>query len=137
VQLKNNVAGNDVVLQENKAAPDKVLSLQKPDTSRSRIGNIKFEELEPADGWSNYNTYLVNNTNIPEDLKRKEDVNGQVRLSFEVNPQGDPINIRVEKSLCAKCDEEAVRVVKQGPKWKKKNKKAKRITISVPFDTEQ
>ena len=137
VQLKNSVTGNDVVLQENKAAPDKVLSVQKPDTSRSRMGNIKFEELEPADGWSNYNTYLVNNINIPEDIKRKEDANGQVRLSFEVNPQGDPINIRVEKSLCAKCDEEAVRVVKQGPKWKKKNKKAKRITISVPFDTEQ
>jgi len=27
--------------------------------------------------------------------------------------------------------------VKQGPKWKKKNQKAKRITISVPFDTEE
>ena len=137
VQLKNNVAGNDVVLQENKTTPDKVLSFQKPDTSRSRMANIKFEELEPADGWSNYNTYLANNINIPEDLRRKEDVKGQVRLSFEVNQQGDPINIRVEKSLCVKCDEEAIRVVKQGPKWKKKNKKAKRITISVPFDTEQ
>ncbi len=101
------------------------------------MANIKFEELEPADGWSNYNTYLANNINIPEDVKRKEDVKGQVRLSFEVNQQGDPINIRVEKSLCVKCDEEAIRVVKQGPKWKKKNKKAKRITISVPFDTEQ
>ena len=137
VQLKNNVAGNDVVLQENKTAPDKVLSFQKPDTSRSRMSNIKFEELEPADGWSNYNTYLANNLNIPGDLKRKEDIKGQVQLSFEVNQQGDPINIRVEKSLCVKCDEEAIRVVKQGPKWKKKNKKAKRITISVPFDTEQ
>jgi hypothetical protein len=84
IQLKNNVAGNDVVLQENKAAPDKILSLQRSDTSRSRIANIKFEELEPADGWSNYNTYLVNNTNIPEDLRRKEDVNGLVRLSFEI-----------------------------------------------------
>ena len=35
------------------------------------MANIKFEELEPADGWSNYNTYLVNNINIPEDLRRK------------------------------------------------------------------
>ena len=137
VQLKNNVESNDVVLQENKTAPDKVLSLQKADTSRSRMANIQFEELEPADGWSNYNTYLVNNINVPGDLKRKEESEGQVQLSFEVNQEGNPINIRVEKSLCEKCDEEAVRVVKQGPRWKKKNKKAKRITISVPFDTEQ
>jgi hypothetical protein len=48
------------------------------------MANIKFEELEPADGWSNYNTYLVNNINIPEDLRRKEDVNGQVRLSLRL-----------------------------------------------------
>jgi len=137
VQLKNNVAINDVVLQENKTVPAKVLSLQKPDTSRSRVANIQFEELEPADGWSNYKTYLVNNINVPEDLRRTEESEGQVQLSFEVNQEGNPINIRVEKSLCEKCDEEAVRLVKQGPKWKKKNKKAKRITISVPFDTEQ
>ena len=137
VQLKNNVASNEVVMQENKTVPDKVLSLQKPDTSRSRMTNVKFEELEPADGWNNYSTYLANNINVPEDLKRKEDMKGQVQLSFEVNQQGDPINIKVEKSLCGKCDEEAVRLIKQGPKWKKKNKKAKRITISVPFDTEQ
>ena len=136
-QLKNNVTNNDVVLQENKTTPDKVLSLQKPDTSRSRMANIKFEELEPADGWRNYSTYLANNINVPDDLKRQSDVKRQVQLSFEVNQQGDPINIRVEKSLCAKCDEEAIRAVKQGPKWKKKNKKAKRITISVPFDTQE
>jgi TonB family protein len=137
VQLKNNVASNEVVLQESNRIADKVLSTQRPDTSRSRMASVKIEELEPADGWSNYNTYLANNLNVPEDLKRKEEMKGQVQLSFEVNQQGDPINIRVEKSLCAKCDEEAVRVVKQGPKWKKKSKKAKRITISVPFDTEQ
>ncbi|HEV8507733.1 MAG TPA: TonB family protein [Chitinophagaceae bacterium] len=137
VQLKNNVANNDVVLQENKTIPDKVLSLQKPDTNRSRMANVKFEELEPADGWSNYNTYLVNNINVPADVKRRDGAQGQVQVSFEVNPQGNPVNIRVEKSLCSKCDEEAIRVVKQGPKWKKKSKKAKRITITVPFETEQ
>jgi TonB family protein len=136
VQLKNNVASNDVVLQENKTVPDKVLSVQKPDTSRSRMANIKFEELEPADGWSNYSTYLANNINVPADVKTKESAQGQVQVSFEVNPQGNPVNIKVEKSLCSKCDEEAVRVVKQGPKWKKKSKNAKRITIAVPFDTE-
>ena len=137
VQLKNNVANNDVVLQENKTIPGKVLGIKRPDTNRSRMANVEFEELEPADGWSNYNTYLANNTSVPGDLKSKDIVKGQVQLSFEVNQQGSPVNIRVEKSLCDKCDEEAVRVVKQGPKWKKKNKKAKRITITVPFDTEQ
>jgi len=137
MRLKNNVASNDVVLQESRDLPEKVLSFQKADTSRSRRANVQFEELEPADGWNNYNTYLANNVNIPADVASKQAAKGQVQLSFEVNPQGDPINIKVEKSLCGKCDEDAVRAVRQGPKWKKKSKKAKRITITVPFDTEQ
>ena len=138
VQLKNNVASNEVVLQESKTVPDKVLSAKKAaDTNRSRVANIAFEELEPADGWSNYNTYLANNINVPADAKSNNGSQGQVQVSFEVNPQGVPVNIKVEKSLCGKCDEEAVRVVKQGPKWKKKSKKAKRITIAVPFDPKQ
>jgi len=137
VQLKNNVANNEVVLEESKTTATKGLSVQKPDIDRSRSANVKFEELEPVDGWSNYNTYLANNINVPEDLKRRKDVMRQVQLSFEVNKHGNPVNIKIEKSLCGKCDEEAIRVVKQGPKWKKKHQKTKRITISVPFDTEE
>jgi len=136
VQLKNHVATNDVVMQESKRVADKVLSRQKPDTSRSRMANIKFEELEPADGWSNYNTYLANNINVPADVTSKEPAERHVQVSFDVNQQGNPVNIRVEKSLCNKCDEEAVRVIEQGPKWKRKSKEAKRITITVPFDME-
>jgi TonB family protein len=135
-QLKNNVANNEVVLQESKTAAAEGLSVHTPDTDRSPTANV-FEEVEPVDGWSNYNTYLANNINVPEDLKRKKDVMRQVQLSFEVNKHGNPVNIKIEKSLCGKCDEEAIRVVKQGPKWKKKNQKTKRITISVPFDTEK
>jgi TonB family protein len=133
-QLKNNVTSNQVTLQEDKVSPDKIISYKKPDTSRYRKANIKFEEPEPADGWSNYGVYLANNTKVPDDLKKEEHDGGQVQISFEVNQNGNPVNLRVEKSLCQKCDEEAVRLVKEGPKWKKKNNKTKRVTITVPFD---
>lgn len=132
-QLKNNVASNKVVLNEDNSAPDKIISYNKRDTSRSNIGSLKFEEPEPADGWTNYDTYIANNLNMPVDQPEK----GQVELSFEVNTDGNPVNIKVEKSLCQKCDEEAVRLVKQGPKWKKKNKKTNRVTVVIPFDTNQ
>jgi TonB family protein len=136
VRLKNNAVSNNVVLQDDKTTSAKVLSFQKPDTDYSRGNNVQFGELEPADGWNNYNTYLANNINVPEDLKRKPAETGKVELSFDVNQEGEPVNIKVERSLCQKCDEEAIRLIKQGPKWKKKNKKAKRITITVPFDGE-
>jgi TonB family protein len=135
-RLKNNATTNQVILQEDKISPDKIISYKKPDTNRSRTANMKFEEPEPADGWSNYGVYLANNINVPGDLKKKESNSGQVQVSFDINQKGDPINIKVEKSLCEKCDKEAIRVIKEGPKWKKKNKKNKRVTITVPFDAD-
>src|SRR5205814_9768969 len=65
-RLKNNVASNKVVLQDDKAVPDKIISYQQPDTAHSRNGNMKFEEPEPADGWTRYDTYLANNINLPD-----------------------------------------------------------------------
>ena len=135
-RLKNNITRNKVVLQDDNATVDKIISYQKPDTSRSRNGTMKLEEPEPADGWTNYDTYLANNINVPDDLKVNQK-KGRVEVSFEVNQNGEPVNIKVEKSLCQKCDEEAIRLVKQGPKWKKKNKKSKRVTIAVPFETNE
>jgi hypothetical protein len=35
----------------------------------------------------------------------------------------------VVKSLCNKCDEEAIRLLKEGPKWKKKKNKKGSVTI--------
>ncbi|MFI5187956.1 MAG: carboxypeptidase-like regulatory domain-containing protein [Chitinophagales bacterium] len=134
--LENNVGDNRITMQEDKTLPEKIISYQKPDTSRSHNGSMKFEEPEPVDGWINYNIYLVNNINVPGDLKLKQD-NAQVKVSFEINPDGDPANIRVEKSLCQKCDEEAIRLIRQGPKWKKGTKKIKRINVTVPFDRNQ
>jgi hypothetical protein len=59
-----------------------------------------------------------------------------VQISFEVNKLGEPVNIKVEKSLCKECDEEAIRLIKQGPKWKTKKKK-KRVTVNVPFEANE
>lgn len=86
--------------------------------------------VEPADGWENYNTYVNNNIEIPDDIL-KNNIHGQVELSFDVKPNGAITNIRVDKSLCGDCDEAARRLIEQGPQWKtKKGKKGKgKVTV--------
>jgi len=134
VQLRNSVSNNQVVLQDDrKTLSEVVLSKQKPNAiARSRDGNMKLEEPEPADGWDNYDTYLTNNLEVPKDLKNKQNGSSEVQVSFEVNKNGEPVNIRLEKSLCAQCDKEAIRLVKEGPKWKRKAKKG-RTTVTISF----
>lgn len=131
VQLQNNLVSNQVVLKDDRSLDEVVLSNKKVN-SRLRENNMVLEEPEPADGWNNYDTYLANNLNVPDDFKKKSG-GGEVSLSFEVNNLGEPVNIRVEKSLCEVCDKEAIRLLKEGPKWKRKARKGKRTTITIPF----
>jgi TonB family protein len=124
------------MMQEDRSLNTMILDTVKRNLSRARNNTMTFEEPEPEDGWGAYGAYVVNNLNIPEtfDIKKgSETAENTVELSFEVNKNGDPVNIKVEKSLCDKCDKEAIRLIKEGPKWKRKAKKGKRATVSVPF----
>ena len=133
VQLQNNVPTNNVLLQQDRSLAEVVITNKKVNSNRSRETNMKLEEPEPADGWSNYDLYLVNNLKSPEDFKDKQpEAKGEVELSFEVDKSGTPFNITVKKSLCESCDKEAIRLVKEGPKWKRKVRKGK-ATVKVTF----
>ena len=89
--------------------------------------------VEPEVGWGNYNTYVENNIKIPENVGAKNALK-EVELSFDVDKSGTPINIKITKSSqCKECDEEAKRLLKEGPKWKRKGKKSK-TTISISVD---
>ncbi len=134
IQLRNNVPNNQVVLNDDKSLSALVISNSRLNAGvRSQNMNVKLEEPEPADGWENYDTYLVNNLNIPEEVKSKQNSDATVQVSFEVDKNGEPVNIRVEKSLCDKCDKEAIRLVKEGPKWKRNARKG-RTTVTIPFN---
>jgi hypothetical protein len=134
-QLRNNVSSNDVVMRDDKSLSEVVISTKKPNTLARERSNAKLEEPEPLDGWENYDAYLVNNLKTPEEIKGRQTVGettGEVELSFEVNKNGEPVNIKVEKSLCSDCDKEAIRLIREGPKWKRKARKGRTI-VTVPF----
>jgi hypothetical protein len=136
VQLRNNITDNKVVMQEDRSVAAQTLSEKKVNYElRARNPNFKLEgEPEPEDGWDTYDSYLANNVNIPQEFKARQTEATQsqtVEISFEVNKLGEPHNFKVLKSLCAKCDQEAIRLIKEGPKWKRKNKKGRaRVTIA-------
>jgi hypothetical protein len=89
---------------------------------------VTIDTLEPAEGYVKFDDYVINNLKMPEELQTKT-LSGEVQLAFDVDQNGQPVNITVVKSLCEKCDEEAIRLLKEGPKWKKKEKKKGKITI--------
>jgi CarboxypepD_reg-like domain/Gram-negative bacterial TonB protein C-terminal len=136
--LQSFVQQNKIVLAEEDAASRyKAVvgnsSTAKAKTSkRATLVRDSLINVEPADGWDNYNTYVNNNIEIPDDITKK-DIHGQVELSFDVKSNGTITNIKVDKSLCDNCDELAKRLIEQGPQWKVKKGKKGKGKVTVQF----
>ena len=121
----------DVVLKENPRPVTEVVlgkGRRKEAEEKGRLPRVIIDTLEPAEGYVHFDDYVANNLKTPEELQIKP-VSGEIQLSFDVNQAGEPVNIQVVKSLCDKCDDEAVRLLKEGPKWKKKKNKKGKLTI--------
>ena len=120
----------DLVLKEDERK-ETIAQNRKVVSSLSRKDSAEIEE--PEVGWGNYNTYIANNIQIPEKVRPKN-TRSDVELSFDIDKTGQPINIKVTRSSqCKECDEEAIRLLKEGPKWKRKGKKSK-ATVSIAVD---
>lgn len=133
VALKSGKSINQIVMKESMA--NRVDMGKRKWSAVAKKSYLKADSLvtaEPADGWNNYNTYLANNIQFSDEL-RKQNIHGEVELSFEVQPNGTIANVKVNKSLCSACDEEAIRLLKQGPQWKLKKGTRGKASIKVAF----
>lgn len=68
----------------------------------------------PATGWNAFNAYLSTNNRL---IKAEVKSNKQVTLSFNVNRDGRPSNINIIKGLTKLENEEAIRLIEEGPDW--------------------
>ena len=124
-------AGELVLKEDNEARRQILAQNRKVVSSVTRKDSAELEE--PEVGWGNYNTYIANNIQIPDNIRAKN-TRSDVELSFYIDKAGHPTNIKITKSSqCKVCDEEAKRLLKEGPKWKRKGKKSK-TTISIAVD---
>lgn len=123
----------DVALQADDRNLQEVI-IARPQAKRlaGRASGVTIDTLEPAEGWSSFDNYVADNLEVPKEWKEKKPLDNEVELSFDVDKEGNPVNIAVTKSLCYKCDEEAIRLLKEGPKWKGKKKRGK-VKIAFPL----
>ena len=128
--VPSNAQSGNLLLKEDERK-EIIAQNRKVVSSLSRKDSAEIEE--PEVGWGYYNTYIANNIQIPDNVRPKN-TRSDVELSFDVDKTGAPINIKVTKSSqCKECDDEAIRVLKEGPKWKRKGKKSK-ATVSIAVD---
>lgn len=71
---------------------------------------------QPAGGLRAYDKYLKNSLRYPQQAL-ENNVKGRVTVSFTVHTDGSVDEFNVLKGLGFGCDEEVIRLVKDGPKW--------------------
>ena len=95
-------------------------------------------DVEPSfhGGFEKFIQYLTENEKYP-DAARNNNVTGKVFVTFIVEKDGGLSDVNIFKSLSAETDAEAIRLIKDSPKWYPglQNGKPVRVqyTIPIPF----
>ena len=70
----------------------------------------------PTGGFNAYNSYLESNMRYPEEA-RQRNITGRVTIEFTVTAEGMLTGFNIVQVLGYGCDEEVIRLVKEGPAW--------------------
>ena len=100
---------------ESKQARIQEQGLASRALSSSEGINASEQAVQPVSGWDIYRKYLEDNLRKPSN---KPDISGSVLISFELDAKGRPVMLQILKGLTADCNEEAIRLIKDGPSWK-------------------
>ncbi|UII29863.1 TonB family protein [Fulvivirga ulvae] len=98
---------------------------------------IVEEPASPIGGYESLYNYINSNLQYPHEA-RKVGIEGKLRVSFVVDKDGGITDIEVVKGLGFGCDLEAIRLLKEGPKWYPPYQRGKpvkqRIILPITFN---
>lgn len=123
-----------VVLTPEITALNEIVIVGYGTQEKKSIASIS--QARPVVGYSSYKDYLKKNLQYPH-AARENNIEGVVNVSFDVNPNGELQRFSVEKPLGYGCDEEAIRLIKEGPAWQPGMEEGKavhqNVTVKVRF----
>lgn len=118
-----------VVLKRSESLQEVIITAlgQRRTKGKAKRSNAKITYEEPADGIKKYNAYVARSR---KPIRNENKVrNGEVILLFDIDKEGLPQNIKIEKTLCLPCDNEAIRLLSEGPKWQTIQSKKGRLVV--------
>jgi protein TonB len=120
-------------------------------TEEMTVEDVVFEEVEieevaeeiffavesppaPVGGMKTFYQYVGKNINYPNQARRAG-IQGRVFLKFVVNADGAITDITLLKGIGYGCDEEAIKVLRNAPKWQagKQRGKPVRVFMTLPI----
>lgn len=119
----------------NKTAPslqDVVIVGYGTQRKSAKVGSVQSRATTPylREGKEKFDQYIKDNAAAISDAGG-EKLSADILLSFSLNKKGNPVNIKVLESSCKPCETEAIKLLKEGPKWV--GKSGARGTVRIRF----
>lgn len=95
------------------------------------------EQAEFPGGLDSMYAYIVKNLKYPE-LAKEKGIEGRVFVQFVIEKDGSISNVKILRGIGGGCDEAAVEMVKNMPKWKPAKQRGKpvRCQFNLPIKFE-
>jgi TonB family protein len=95
---------------------------------------IQEVQPEPSGGMQGFMKYLMSSMKYPK-AARKKGIQGKVFVSFVVDKDGSIIDVEILKGIGGGCDEEAMRVIQECPKWTPAMQRGQpvKVRMSIPL----
>lgn len=109
-------------------------------SSAKKDNTATVTSAQPRQGMRAYKKYLRDNIRYPDDWQvddKDRSANQTVKVSFSVQPDGSLTDFTVKRSAGTRYDQEAIRLIREGPDWKAATQNnqpvAQQITLRVRF----
>jgi protein TonB len=139
IEIVKNTANDTKVIVKEFNIDDEVvdpvieiIEVIEPKEKVETIFKIVEESAMPKGGMSEFYKYVKKNLDYPRQAKRMG-IEGKVFLEFIVNKDGSIVNAKVIRGIGGGCDEEALRIIQDSPKWNPGKQRGKAVRQRMTF----
>lgn len=94
---------------------------KKIDALAGKVPGVqKIQQPSPRGGFDKFKNYIAKNLRYPK-TAQEAGIEGEVGVTFQILSNGKLTNFKIVKSLGYGLDEEAIRLLREGPRWERTN----------------
>lgn len=120
----------DVEITEETVIEDIVFEEAPEEEVADEIFDIVEDQPAPPGGMAAFYQYVAKAMKYPNQARRMG-IEGRVFVQFVVDKAGNLTEVRAIKGIGAGCDEEAVRVLKNAPKWSPGKQRGRPVKVRM------
>jgi periplasmic protein TonB len=110
----------DIEMTEDQVIEQRIFEDMNIDVEKEEVADEIFtiveNQPEPKGGMSAFYEYVGKNLKYPVEARRNN-IEGRVYIEFVVEKDGSLTDVRILKGIGGGCDQEAIRIIENAPKW--------------------